>query len=191
LGAQEARKVYRYLMPVQWNAQSLVTPNRRAKTLARQLIYAYGSSGEEQSIVHEEVLQSAKVVPRGVSYDGLVNAMASLDDGQSLLGWEPFVSYNNRNLHHKVIRVEEYRIGISMFCNESWLAGKRAKERLGAFVDTFVAAWNSCRFNKFEATLDLTLSPETSRPLLVSVSPDQTEGLARLVGGVNAFLPNP
>ena len=104
-------------------------------------------------------------------------------DGKSLLGWEPFVSYNNRNLRHKVIRVEEYRIGISMFCNESWLAGKRSKERLAAFVDRFVAGWNSYRFIKFEATLDLTLSPETRQSLLVSVSPDKTEGLARLVSG--------
>jgi hypothetical protein len=74
-----------------WNRQTLVTARGMSQGETTQLIYADGSSGEEQARIHSEILKRSKVETSKVSFDRLVNALGNLAPGQA---WSPVKGYS-------------------------------------------------------------------------------------------------
>ncbi|MBI1929905.1 hypothetical protein HYR99_37340 [Candidatus Poribacteria bacterium] len=134
-GKSHARK-YRQLFPIHWDANFAVRRRASSPRLTRQILFCPGTSADEQLRVTSEIVTAE---PKDVDFSDLSRLINDLDEGQSILSWDPIAS---TLAQHPFLEKEfgmEYKAWRSLYCHRRLC---RQQTFLQAFVNVFVAEWN-------------------------------------------------
>lgn len=133
-GRSRSRR-YRLLFPVHWDANFAVR-RKGSRAITTEILFCPESSAHE----------AARVQPKGqaqrrthVPFSDLAKLVRELDEGQSILTWDPIASTLAQHPDLERDFGTEYRAWRSLYCHRKH---RRNRDLLRAFCNLFVAAWN-------------------------------------------------